>query len=86
MTLQRKENVQYTTAIFFLFTGIVICFMSFFFNEYDIETGALAYLGEAVAFASGVFAINLYVKSKVKEAEDRMTERFEHRIHNLEES
>lgn len=80
-----KENVQYTTAIIFLFTGIVMCFLSFFMNEYDIRSGALTYLGEAVAFCSGVFAINLYVKKKVEEAELRINSRMDKKMHKVDE-
>ena len=75
MKIERKENVQYATAIFFLFTGIIVCFLSFFLNEYDIKTGALTYLGEATAFTAGVFSINLYVKNKVNEAEIRINKK-----------
>ena len=85
MKLKIKENVQYTTAIFFLFTGIVICFLSFFLNEYDVKGGALTYLGEAVAFCAGVFSINLYVKNKVNEAELRINQRLDRRIQQAEE-
>ena len=85
MNLKIKENVQYTTAIFFLFTGIVICFLSFFLNGYDVKGGALTYLGEAVAFCAGVFSINLYVKNKVNEAELRINQRLDRRIQQAEE-
>lgn len=85
MDISKKENIQYSTAIVFLFTGILICFLSFFMNEYDIETGALTYLGEAVAFCAGVFSINLYVKSKVNEAENRISTRIDHRMKKYEE-
>lgn len=85
MKAERKENVQYITAIIFLFSGILICFLSFFLNEYDIRTGALTYLGEAVAFTAGVFSINLYVKNKVREAELRINSRLDQRIHDIEE-
>lgn len=72
MKSERKENIQYTTSIIFLFSGILICFLSFFLNEYDIRAGALTYLGEATAFTAGVFSINLYVKNKINEAEIRI--------------
>lgn len=80
-----KENVQYTTAIVFLFTGIVICFLSFFLNEYDVGGGALTYLGEAVAFTGGVFSINLYVRKKVEEAELRINNRMDRKMHKVDE-
>lgn len=80
-----KENIQYTTAIIFLITGIVICFLSFFLNEYEVKGGALTYLGEAVAFCAGVFSINLYVKHKVDEAEIRINQRIDKKMHITEE-
>ena len=85
MNSTRKENIQYTTAIGFLITGIVICFLSFFMNEYDIETGALTYLGESVAFCAGVFSINLYVRKKVEEAEIRINSRMDKKMHKVDD-
>lgn len=84
MNSVRKENIQYTTAIGFLITGIVICFLSFFMNEYDIEPGALTYLGEAVAFCAGVFSINLYVRKKVDEAELRINDRINRKMQKVD--
>jgi len=82
---KHKENIQYTTAIVFLFSGIVMCFLSFFMNKYDVGYGALAYLGEAVAFCSGVFCINLYVRKKVAEAEMRINYRMDRKMHKVDE-
>ena len=84
MKTERKENIQYTTAIIFLFTGIVMCFFSFFMNEYDVGGGALTYLGEAVAFCSGVFAINIYVKNKVHDAEMRLNDKIDRKMHKVD--
>ena len=85
MKTTHKENIQYTTAIIFLFTGIVMCFLSFFMNEYDIRTGALTYLGEAVAFCSGVFCINIYVRKKVEEAELRINNRMDRKMQKVDD-
>jgi len=85
MKAERKENVQYITAIGFLITGIIICFLSFFLNEYDVGGGALTYLGEAVAFTAGVFSINLYVKSRVSEAEARINKRMDMKMHKVDD-
>jgi hypothetical protein len=83
---KHKENIQYTTAIVFLFSGIVMCFLSFFMNEYDVGNGALTYLGEATAFCAGVFSINLYVRKKISEAEMRINSRMDKKMHQVDES
>ena len=85
MKTEKKENIQYTTAIGFLITGIIICFLSFFMNEYDVGGGALTYLGEAVAFTAGVFSINLYVRSKVQEAETRINQKIDRKMHKVDD-
>lgn len=85
MNSKKKENIQYTTAITFLFSGILICFMSFFMNAYDIKSGALTYLGEAVAFCAGVFSINLYVRSKVSEAEVRINDKIDRKMRKVDD-
>lgn len=72
MTKERKENIQYITAIGFLCTGIFICFLSFFLNEYDIDNGSLWYLGQSVAFCAAVFGLNLMVKNAVFDAEQNL--------------
>lgn len=81
-----KEKIQYTTALIFLFTGIVMCFMSFFMSkEGDVGSGALTYLGESVAFCSGVFCINIYVRSKVSEAEVRINDKIDRKMRKIDD-
>ena len=80
MTPQKKETIQYCTAIGFLITGIVMCFMSFFMNEYDIANGPLFYLGTATTFCGAVFGINLMVQNQVMRAETRINHRVDQRI------
>lgn len=84
MNSKHKENIQYTTAILFLFTGILMCFLSFFLNKYDVGGGALTYLGESVAFCAGVFSINLYVRNKVAEAETRINSRMDRKMQKVD--
>ena len=72
MTNEAKETTQYITAIFTLFTGIVMCFLSFFLNDHDIETGVLMYFGQSLIFCAAVFGINLMIKTKIMEAETKI--------------
>lgn len=85
MTPQKKEKVQYTTAIGFLITGIILCFMSFFLNEYEIDNGSLWYLGQSVAFLSAVFCVNLVVKNEIFKVEDRLNKRVDHKMKKVDD-
>ena len=84
MTTYFKEKIQYITSIGFLITGIVLCFISFFLNEYNIDSGSLWYLGQSVAFCAGVFSINLVVKNEMFKAEDRLNRRMDHKMRKVD--
>ena len=84
MKTNTKENVQYTTAILFLLSGIVMAFFSYF-DLHDVAGGVLTYVGEAVALTAGVFSINLYVKSKVAEAESRINSRIDKKMRKVDD-
>ena len=85
MNSNTKENIQYTTAITGLVSGIVMCFLSFFLNQYEISGSVLGYLGEWIIFASSVFGFSLYVKTKFLEAESRMDKKMTDRLNLIEE-
>lgn len=74
-SLPIRERVQYHTAITFLLTGIVMCFLSFFLNEYDINNGVLFYLGTAVTFCGAVFGLDVMIKNKVSNIEDNIVKK-----------
>lgn len=80
MTPSNKENVQYITAIITLFTGILMCFLSFFLNKYAIESSVLMYFGETLIFCAAVFGVNMLIKNKVLEAESRLRKEIEERL------
>ena len=69
MTVERKETVQYITAICTLASGVIMCFLSFFLNKYVVHDSALWYFGETLAFAGSVFGIGIYVNHQIKKAE-----------------
>lgn len=80
MTKDNKENIQYTTAIFTLLTGILMCFLSFFLHEYNIDDSVLMYFGQTLIFCAGVFGINVFIKNKVSEAESRLNNKIDKKL------
>lgn len=66
-----KEQIQYTTAIILVISGIIIAFLSFFLNAFNIEDGVLIYIAQAFIMAGGIFGISLYFKSKIGEFESK---------------
>jgi len=80
MTSNQKENVQYITAIFTLLTGIVLCFLSFFLNDYEVHDSALWYFGETIAFAGSIFSVGIYTNHQIKKAELRLNTKIDDKM------
>lgn len=74
MTPNFKENIQYGTAITMVGSGIVLSFLCFFMNQYNITDGVLWYMSQALVFCGAVFGFNLYMKSRLGEMESRLKE------------
>lgn len=72
MTSETKENIQYSTAVIMVVSGIVLSFLCFFLNQYDITDGVLWYMSQALVFCGAVFGLNLYMKSRLGEMESRL--------------
>jgi len=60
-----KEWIRYTSAIAMIASGIVLAFLSFFFNNYDIADGILWYIGQALTYAGAVFGLSVYFKTQL---------------------
>ena len=66
MTPDKKDTIQYSSAVGTLISGIVMCFLSFFLNNYQIHDSALWYFGESCVFAGGIFGVSLYIRGEVQ--------------------
>ena len=44
----------------------------------------MTYVGEAVALTAGVFSINIYVRSKITEAETRINDRIDKKMRKVD--
>lgn len=71
MQANTKEWIQYGTAIAMISSGIVLAFLSFFLNNYDIADGVLWYISQALIYAGGIFGVSIYFKTRLGEFEHR---------------
>ena len=79
MTSNQKEWIQYSTAMLMIVSGVVLAFLSFFLNNYDIADGVLWYIAQALTYAGAIFGVSVYFKTKLGEAEHRFREYVEKR-------
>ena len=69
-----KDFIQYSSAIAMIVSGIVLAFMSFFWNDGDISEGVLWYVAQALTYAGGIFGVSIYFKTKLGDFESRLKE------------
>lgn len=69
--LSIKDQIQYVIASVLVLSGIVIAFLSFFLNAFNIATGVLIYIAQAFVTAGGIFGVSIYFKSKIGEFETK---------------
>ena len=62
--LSVKDRISYLTAFVMIGSGILIAFLSFFLNFYNIATGVLIYIAQCFVIGGGLIGANVYFKSK----------------------
>ena len=59
-----KDRISYYVAIALISSGILLAFLSFFLNAYNIATGVLIYIAQCFVIGGGLVGANVYFKSK----------------------
>lgn len=59
-----KDKVSYIIAFVLIASGILLAFLSFFLNAYNIATGVLIYIAQCFVIGGGLIGANVYFKSK----------------------
>lgn len=72
MTPNIRESLQYGTAITMVVSGIVLAFLSFFLNGYNISDGVLWYVSQALVYSGAIFGVNIYFKTKLGNFESKV--------------
>ncbi len=84
MQQNTKEWIQYGSAIGMIVSGIILAFLSFFLNGYDIADGVLWYIAQALIYAGGIFGVSIYFKTKLGEFESKAREELKEYIEQKE--
>lgn len=81
-----KDRLSYYVAFLLILSGIVLAFLSFFLNAYNIATGVLLYIAQCFVIGGGLVGANVYFKSKWVEFDTRTKEQIEKEIEKLSEN
>lgn len=66
-----KDRISYITAFVLIGSGILLAFLSFFLNAYNIATGVLIYIAQCFVIGGGLVGANVYFRSKWVEFDTR---------------
>ena len=78
-----KDRISYYVAIALITSGILMAFLSFFLNAYNISTGVLLYIAQTFVIGGGLVGANVYFKSKWIEFDTRAKEEIENQISRI---
>lgn len=79
-----KEKLNYFVAFVLIGSGILIAFLSFFLNAYNIATGVLLYIAQAFVIGGGLVGASVYFRSKWLEFNTNAKHEIEDRFEKLE--
>ena len=78
--LSVKDKISYYTAFALIGSGIILAFLSFFLNAYNIATGVLIYIAQCFVIGGGLVGANVYFKSKWIEFDTRAKNEIQRQI------
>lgn len=59
-----KDKISYAVAVIMIMSGILIAFLSFFLNQYNIATGILIYIAQCFVVGGSLLGAQAYFRSK----------------------
>lgn len=78
-----KDRISYYVAIGMISSGVLLAFLSFFLNAYNIATGVLIYIAQCFVIGGGLVGANVYFKSKWIEFDTNAKREIENQINRL---
>lgn len=82
-SLNIKDKLSYIVAFTLIASGIVLAFLSFFLNSYNISSGVLLYIAQAFVIGGGIVGASVYFKSKWIEFNTNAKKEIDERIDKL---
>ena len=83
--LSVKDRISYLVSFAMIGSGILIAFLSFFLNAYNIATGVLIYIAQCFVIGGGLVGANVYFRSKWLEFNTNITREIKKEISKYEQ-
>ena len=66
-----KDKIAYIIAMVMIASGILIAFLSFFLNAFNIATGVLIYIAQCFTVGGSIIGVSIYFKTKLGEFQSK---------------
>jgi hypothetical protein len=80
-----KDKISYAVAIIMIMSGILIAFLSFFLNAYNIATGILIYIAQCFVVGGSLLGAQAYFRSKWVEFNTNVKDEIDKKIKQYEQ-
>lgn len=67
-----------------LASGVLLTFLCFFLNNYDIKDNVLWYVAQTLVYAGSIFGVTVYVNSKFGELKQKLFKSEEQKVKSEE--
>lgn len=80
-----KDKISYAVAVIMIMSGILIAFLSFFLNAYNIATGILIYIAQCFVVGGSLLGAQAYFRSKWVEFNTNVKDEIDKKIKQYEQ-
>ena len=80
-----KDKIAYIVAMVMIASGIILAFLSFFLNAFNIATGVLIYVGQCFVVGGSIVGASAYFKSKWVEFDTRADNVITNKVNEIAE-
>lgn len=70
--MKSKELFQYVSASVMLLSGVILAFVCFFLNHYEINDSVEWYVSQVLIYAGSVFGISIVINSKFDNIKNKL--------------
>lgn len=70
--MKSKELFQYISASVMLLSGVILAFICFFLNHYEINDSVEWYVSQVLIYAGSVFGISIVINSKFDNIKNKL--------------
>lgn len=78
-----KDKIAYIIAMVMIGSGILIAFLSFFLNAFNIATGVLIYIAQTFTIGGSIIGASAYFKSRWMEFDTKASNAITDKVNEI---